>query len=69
MNYLIVAISIVLIIYAVVILIRSLVNMSKGKCCEGCEHCPSNDICSSNPENHLDVPAVIHKEGEEKTHE
>lgn len=51
MKYIIIAFCVLIIIYAILILIKSLINMSKGQCCEGCDGCPSNHICSSNPDN------------------
>ncbi|MEF9984515.1 MAG: hypothetical protein RR806_05710 [Oscillospiraceae bacterium] len=46
MKYFIIGICILIIIYAVVILVKTIVRMSKGKCCEGCSNCPTKHMCS-----------------------
>jgi len=32
---------------AVYLFIRNIINMSKGKCCEGCEGCPQKKACTN----------------------
>lgn len=36
---------------AIYLLIRSLIKMSKGRCCEGCSGCPQAQNCSSIPDS------------------
>ncbi|MEG0899873.1 MAG: hypothetical protein RSD67_06945 [Oscillospiraceae bacterium] len=46
MKYFIIGICVLIIVYAVVILIKTIIRMSKGKCCEGCSNCPTKHMCS-----------------------
>ncbi|WP_312642974.1 FeoB-associated Cys-rich membrane protein [Hydrogenoanaerobacterium sp.] len=48
-KYIIIGICILLIVLALLLFIRNLRNMAKGKCCDGCEGCSQRGSCSAAP--------------------
>lgn len=45
MQYMIIIICVLIIVYSVIILGKNIYRMSKGKCCEGCSGCASKHMC------------------------
>lgn len=45
MKYVVIAICVLIVILAVYLLVKNIVRALKGKCCEGCKHCPSKEKC------------------------
>ncbi len=48
-KYIIIGICILLIVLALVLFVRNLRNMAKGKCCEGCKGCSQRGNCGIVP--------------------
>ena len=46
-KYIVIGFCILLIALALVLLVRTLCNMAKGRCCEGCKGCSQRQNCSS----------------------
>ena len=46
----------IVILLSIVILIREIRKMIKGKCCDNCKHCKMQDKCDvTNNDNKLDI--------------
>ncbi len=46
-KYIVIGFCILLIALALVLLVHTLRNMAKGRCCEGCKGCSQRQNCSS----------------------
>ena len=51
MKYIVIGVCIALILMALWLFVRNIINIAKGKCCEGCKSCSQRDNCSSNSSN------------------
>lgn len=45
MKYVVIAICILIIALAVYLLTKNIIRALKGRCCEGCKHCPAKGKC------------------------
>lgn len=59
LKYIVIGICVLIIAAALILFIRSLRNISKGRCCEGCAGCSQVHNCSTRESNYkeeLDEP-------------